>query len=263
MENNGMDINEHFFEEEFDNYLRNKMDTNEKQDFEKNISQDEVLNKKFQIHKDLHSGLLNIYKEEFIDNLKEIDANHPPRIQKVKLIQPWMKYAASIVILVGTLFFLTNKDNSKELYHKYYSHNPSIIPINARGGNLDEHYFDLNQKDFELIKRAVVLYERKDFSLALESFTTFNKAYPNNFPKAKLMEGTCLMELKLYDKALDMLKPLEKHYLNNNGSVSWLIALSYLGKGDQKNCIKYLKTEVQNEWVNVDSRDALLNDLQE
>jgi tetratricopeptide (TPR) repeat protein len=223
------------------------LSTEEKVNFEKQLSEDTELASAFETFKELHLHLENKFGNStelnaFKKNLKSISKEHfKTKKSKVVAFKPWQyAIAASVAILVG-LFVFQNIDPSFEDYD-----NPEMATFVERG--------DVNEN----LKLAQDAFNAKNYKTAIPYFEAILKV--NKTPEIQYFYAVSLLEDNQLQKAETNLSELKSGTSIYKNKATWYLALSKLKQEDYKSCKEILQT-IPDDFEDYDQVQELLNEL--
>jgi hypothetical protein len=231
----------------FGQYLENELSSEEKTNFEKQLSEDTELASSFEIFKELHLHLENKFSNEqelkdFKNTLKSI-SKEKFKTQKIKVVafKPWQyTIAASVAILVG-LFFFQNVNPSFEEYN-----NPEMATFVERG------YVNEN------LKLAQDAFNSKKYKTSIPFFEGVLKM--NKSPEIQYFYAISLLEDTQFQKAETNFSELKSGTSIYKIKATWYLALSKLKQKEYKSCKEILLT-IPDDFEDYHQVQQLLNDL--
>lgn len=231
----------------FDKYLENELSIDEKNTFEKELSEDHELASAFETFKELNLHLdnklgnakeLKVFKE----NLNSISKNNL-KTKKVKVIafKPWQYgVAASIAVLVG-LFLFQNTNPNFEDYN-----NPEKAYFTERG-DIDEN-----------LKQAQDAFNNKNYKKAIPYFESVLKEKKS--PEIQCFYAISLLESNQIQKAEVNFNEIKLGTSILKNKALWYLALSKLKQKEYSSCKKILLT-IPEDYEDYDQVQQLLNEL--
>ncbi|OXG09358.1 Tetratricopeptide repeat-containing protein [Flavobacterium araucananum] len=231
----------------FDQYLQGEMTVEQRNSFEKQLSEDPELASELETFKDVQSHLTNKFEHEeqreaFKANLtaisdKHFNANKP----KVVLMRPWYyAAAASAIILFGLFFF----DYNNPTFADY--DNPETASFVERG-NSDA-----------ALKEAQTAFNDGKYAVAIPLFEEILKE--NKTPEIQYFYGVSLLEESKCAKAEAVFNALISGTSVYKEKAKWNLALSKLKQKKYKECKQVLQT-ISQDYENYDSVEQLLDEL--
>jgi tetratricopeptide (TPR) repeat protein len=233
----------------FDQYLQDEMAVEERNSFEKQLSEDHEFAAAFETFKAVNLQLENKFgyeleREAFKENLSKVSDkhfnNHKP---KVIPLRPWhYGVAASAVILIGLL-----------LYN--YNQNPAFEDFN----HPEQAYFTERSDANAALKEAETAFNSKEYKKAVPLFESVLKT--NNTPEIQYFYGVSLLETDKIKKAETIFNDLKSGTSVYKDKATWNLALIKLKQNDYKACKEILLTIPQDyeDYVEVQS---LLKELE-
>jgi predicted Zn-dependent protease len=223
------------------------LSTEEKVNFEKQLSEDTELASAFETFKELHLHLENKFGNStelnaFKKNLKSISKEHfKTKKSKVVAFKPWQyAIAASAAILVG-LFVFQNINPSFEDYD-----NPEMATFTERG--------DVNEN----LKLAQDAFNAKNYKAAIPHFDAVLNSTKS--PEIQYFYAVSLLEDNQFQKAETNLSELKSGTSIYKNKATWYLALSKLKQKDYKSCKEILQT-IPDDFEDYDQVQELLNEL--
>ena len=232
----------------FENYLHNEMSADDKLIFEQKLQDDLQFRESFDLYQQttrLLDAKFSLETDRFQQNLKSISTayfnENQDKKAKVIAFKPWQyAVAASLVVLLGTWFFMQN--NAPE-YGDYNQHEAAYFTERgASDVNLKNAQDFFNAKDY---KSAVLAFEKVDNlkNPELQYFYAISLIETNNYAKAEMLLNNIKSGTSVYkDKA------------------TWYLALSNLKQNKLEECKTYLK-QLPAEAEDYEKAQKLLNDL--
>jgi TolA-binding protein len=231
----------------FDQYLQEEMTVEEKDSFEKQLSEDHELSSEFETFKEVQLRLKNKFefeeeREAFKTNLNEISDKHFNTSKpKVVLMRPWYYAAvASVIILFGLFFF----DYNNPTFADY--DNPETAAFVERG--------DTNAT----LKEAQAAFNDGRYKEAIPLFEEILKE--NNTPEIQYFYGVSLLEESKYPKAEAVFNELRSGTSVYKEKATWNLALSKLKQKKYNECKAVLET-ISQDYENYDDVEKLLDEL--
>lgn len=231
----------------FDQYLQGEMTVEEKDSFEKQLSEDHELSSEFETFKEVQLRLKNkfefeVEREAFKANLtaisdKHFNANKP----KVVLMRPWYYAAAASAIILFGLFFFDYNNPSFADYD-----NPETASFVERG--------DTNQA----LIGAQTAFNNGKYAVAIPLFEEILKE--NKTPEIQYFYGVALLEESKYPKAESVFNELKSGTSAYKDKATWSLALSKLKQKKYTECKEILET-ISQDYENYDDVEKLLDEL--
>lgn len=232
----------------FDQYLQGELTVDEKNNFEKQLSEDPELASAFESFKEMHFQLENKFGQEqerevFKGNLTRIsDKYFNKKKHKVVSLKPWYFAAAASVIIMFGLFFFDYKQ-----YPNFEDYN-----------HPESAYFTERSVSEETLKQAENDFNGKRYEKAIPLFENILKE--NNSPEIKYFYGISLLQVGKYVKAETIFKELETGNSVYRDKAKWNLALSKLKQGKYKDCKEILQT-ISQDYEDYDEVERLLEEL--
>lgn len=232
----------------FDQYLQGELTIDERNSFEKQLSEDHEFSSEFETFKEAQLRLKNKFeyeeeREAFKANLKTISDKHFNTSKpKVIGLNAWyFAAAASVVILFGLFFFNYNQNPAFEDYN-----HPEQASFTERG------------EAKETLKQAETAFNERKYSEAIPLFEAILKE--NKTPEVQYFYGVSLLEESQYKKAEAVFNELKSGTSVYKEKAKWNLALSKLKQKDYKGCKEILQT-ISEDYENYDDVQNLLEDL--
>ncbi len=209
---NDSDITQELFER-IEKYLLQKMSTEERLSFEKEMAVDPVLLGEVNIQRKLIKSVLTGSMKE---QLESIHIETQKETEKKSNRALWMGLAAGVAILLATgLYLINSPDLNEQLFAENASIDPGLpVPMSA-SNNFAFH-------------DAMVDYKNEQYEKAISKWQVLQKENPNNDTLTYYI-GACYFNSKQYQKAITQFDEVNK----NNTSVfrnksQWYEVLSLL-----------------------------------
>lgn len=207
-------------------YILNKLTTEEKAVFEELLKKDTD----FKNEVKLHSNLKEVIKKEDALNFRNLisDIEDNNTIKK-RSYTKWL-VAASIAVLFGLTYFLTenNKTSTNNLFTDYFEPYRNVIQPIERGNS---------QQDEKTI--SFTAYENGEYEKAIELFT---KLYTNTKESYYLFyKANALLKLEKANDAVPLLLEHLKTKDTLTEKSQWYLALAYLKLNNKVEAKKVLK----------------------
>jgi TolA-binding protein len=233
----------------FDQYLLGEMTVEERNSFEKQVSENEEFASEFRTFKEVLAQLDNKFRYEqerdaFKENLSVIADKHFNKDEpKVVLMRPWYyAAAASVAILFGLFFF-------------DYNQNPSFNDYNHPG---QAHFTERSNTNVNLIQAEKTFNSRK-FKEAIPFF----EAVLKNKKTAEIQYyyGVSLLQANQYKKAETVFNELKSGSSVYKEKALWNLALLKLKQKDYNGCKEILQT-ISQDYEDYDEVQELLDGLE-
>lgn len=214
----------------FDQYLQGEMTVEERNSFEKEVSENAEFAAEFRTFKEVQVQLENKFglveeREAFKENLSAISETHFNKNKpKVVVIRPWYyAAAASVAILFGLLFF-------------DYNRNPSFNDYNDPG---QAHFIERSNTNENLIQAEKAFNDRR-FKEAIPFFEAVLKQ--NKTSEIQYYYGVSLLQTNDYKKAEKVFNELKSGTSVYKDKSLWNLALIKLKQQDYKGSKEILQT---------------------
>lgn len=230
----------------FDQYLQGEMTVEEKNSFEKQLSEDSELASEFETFKEAQLQLKNKFeyeeeREAFKANLNSISGKHFNGKPKIIRMRPWyLAVAASVAILFGLFFFDYNNPTFEDYNH------PETASFVERGAT------------DEILKQAETAFNERKYKEAIPLFEEILKV--NKTPELQYFYGVSLLEESKYPKAEGVFNELKSGTSVYKEKAKWNLALSKLKQKKYKQCQEILQT-ISQDYENYDDVQDLLDEL--
>ncbi|HEX8013897.1 MAG TPA: tetratricopeptide repeat protein [Flavobacterium sp.] len=232
----------------FDQYLLGEMTVEERNSFEKEISENPEFAAEFRTFKEVQVQLENKFGHEqerkaFKENLSNIANKHFNKEKpKVVLMRPWYyAAAASVAILFGLFFF-------------DYNQNPSFNDYNHPG---QAHFTERSNTNVNLIQAEKAFNDRK-FKEAIPFFEAVLKS--NKTSEIQYYYGVSLVQTGQYKKAEGVFNELKSGNSVYKDKSLWNLALLKLKQKDYNGCKEILET-ISQDYEDYDEVQELLDAL--
>jgi len=232
----------------FDQYLQGELTIEERNSFEKEVSENPEFAAEFRTFKEVMVELQNKFghvqeREAFKENLSDISDKHfnknKPKVVKLK---PWYyAAAASAAILFGLFFFNHNSDPNFEDFNQ-----PEQAYFTERGDAALE------------LKQAEDAFNSKNYKKAILLFETILKQ--NKTAEIQYFYGISLLEENQFVKAESVFKELQSGTSVYKNKAAWNLALSKLKQKDYKASKEILLT-IPSDFEHYDKVEELLKEL--
>jgi len=232
----------------FDQYLQGELTIEERNSFEKEVSENPEFAAEFRTFKEVMVELQNKFghvqeREAFKENLSDISDKHfnknKPKVVKLK---PWYyAAAASAAILFGLFFFNHNSDPNFEDFNQ-----PEQAYFTERGDAALE------------LKQAEDAFNSKNYKKAIPLFETILKE--NKSAEIHYFYGIALLEENQFIKAESVFNELKSGTSVYKNKAVWNLALSKLKQKDYKASKEILLT-IPSDFEHYDKVEELLKEL--
>lgn len=232
----------------FDQYLQGELTVDEKNNLEKQLSEDAKMASEFESFKEMHFQLENKFGREqeradFEENLTRIsDKYFNKNKQNVVSLKPWYFAAAASVIIMFGLFFFD------------YKHYPNFEDYN----HPESAYFTERGVSEAILKQAENNFNGRRYDTAIPIFEMILKE--NNSEEIKYFYAVSLLQVGKYVKAESIFKELEAGNSVYKEKAKWNLALSKLKQGKYDDCKAILQT-ISQDYEDYDEVEQLLEEL--
>lgn len=206
-------------------------------------------NEEFKLEYELFEKAIQVAKLHTISGLKQDirEIRESANIPKTRLISPWLKIAASVILLavIGTGFYAQTYSNDS-LYVQAY------VPVSDYITNLDN--------DLSSLEKAVSLYNTEEYQGASEIFKTIASLENSESHIASFYLGICYMQMDKMDEAVEVLQRVQGPF---KSEAQWYLALAHLKLDHDDVSIVTLKSIVadNSDEAYVIKAQTLLNHL--
>ncbi len=236
---------------QFENYLSNEMNEEERLSFESRLITDPELKEKFELYQQTSQFLatrFNSDKRDFESNLKSISEHYfnqeaESKTKVFKLKNYYFAIAASVIFFLGLMVFL---QNSNPEYNDFNQH--ETASFTERNSSDESSVF---------LKEAQDFFNQKKYDSALRAF---QKMIPMNNAEENLFYGITLLETDHLDKAKVVFVEIENGTSVYRHKATWYLALLALKENDLAACKVYLK-KLPNNADDYEKAQKLLNEL--
>jgi len=229
--------------DDFDNYLRGAMSSEQKSNFLRKLEKDENLMSEFQAYKDIQDVLenrSNIVTKSMLQSREEKTPETNASKSKTSKNYKWIGFVAGLMLLAGIFYWSSTKNSGSESTLKYlYAANFTPYP---------NDYVKIERGDGELtdIKRIFIAYGSKDYEKVIRSIDIYNKELGD--PQLEFYKAVSLMATDQNLASLDLLERLKQNKnLSLDNQISWYIALNALKLKDVPKAKKYLQAIVNSK----------------
>lgn len=219
-------------QEEFDDYLFNRLSENKKTDFNQKISENQQLKKDFLVHQEIAQNIQSYGNQLLKSRLKSIHQEMLNQPKKSPIPLYLVGIACSILLIVFSILFYNNylRPTPNTVFTSYYK--PYPLSFQTR---------TTDQLKNEAIFQAQFLYRNQQYSDALIALNKLSKENQVD-PKILLGKGICYIELQEWEKALTTFSSIlalnESFYRDH---AIWYTALVYCKKQQFKQAKNKLK----------------------
>lgn len=232
----------------FESYLNNEMSTEEQLNFEQKLQDDLQFKESFDLYQQTTQFLDAKFSAEttsFKQNLQSISSayfnDNQNKKSKVIAFKAWQyAVAASVVVLLGTWFFMQN--NAPE-YGDYSQHEAA--------------YFTERGADDVNLKNAQDFFNAKDYKSAVLAFEKINDL---KNPELQYFYAIALIETNDFAKAEVFLNTIKSGTSVYKDKAVWYLALSNLKQNKIPECKSLLK-QIPSDAEDFDKAQQLLKDL--
>lgn len=170
--------------------------------------------------------ILNDNEKELSNLLKSESLSFKEKHSFRIFFSDWRKTAAILTLLIGLgatgIFFYHASYDEDDLFLKYYTPYEHSFTTRSSSVNFNNPF-----------KEGSDLYERRNYSLALERFKNISDSLFYG-DELNILEGVCEIELGSYNVAIEMFEKIDENSLYYTASL-WYQGLSYLKLKDKRN----------------------------
>jgi len=171
-------------------------------------------------------------RQELKKKLQGIGADHKKqKTTTPKRFAP-IGIAASVILLLGAIFFFNQDVNNQELFDDYYTSYPNIY---SQKGTSDD--------DKTLFEKTMILYDAKQYPLAQQNFETINSERELTDGE-QFYYGITLLEVNNTKTALAQFKNMTNTASPLYKDAQWYLGLCYVQENDVDKA-KIVLTELQ------------------
>ncbi|MCA1763861.1 MAG: hypothetical protein LC664_12840 [Flavobacteriales bacterium] len=216
-----------------DAYFANRLTPDEERELEGLLEKDDTLRLEFGIQIEIREAIRNRERNELKEKLRRLDEQSGD-----KRNLSWLLAAASIVVILGAVWFFavySNQPDYNELYAERFDAYPNVVAPLERSQSSESP---------ELVVRAFSEYDNEAYGEAHLSFRELYKEDGSEF--AIFYSGVSLMAMGEYDKAIGEFKrQSEWENTEFDAASKWYLALAHLKKGEREMALGYLE-ELKN-----------------
>lgn len=212
--------------QKIDDYLRDKLNAEERAAFEKELSMNEALQKEVALLAAVIKGVKKSGRDQLKSRLQKIHANQitqtkPAPVTKTRRLWPKIaSVAAAVALLIVTgIFLFKNQNLSPEMaFENYYQ--PYSLKLASRDATDNKLYLQINE-----------LYHHKKYKAALPLLEEALLIDPTN-TRLRLVTGICYLELDQLPTARNEFSSIvQAKDLRLTDKANWYLALSFLKEG--------------------------------
>lgn len=218
----------------FDDYLRGKMNTESKSDFEKKLENDSAFKSEFDSYIEFKEAMEELEIKDIHDYVNSLSTFKARRLNVFKY-----SAAAALIGIIVTVGFFLNR-SSTQIVQDYFT--PYQNVVTTRGEN-------------KKIEQALSLYDAGKYQEAIDELNEIE----NNLT-AKLYTAESFMALEQYSEAIELYDFILTKKTIFSEVAEFHIALAYLGMNDKAEAKKRLNS-IEKESVYFDQATLLLEDL--
>lgn len=261
-------------EELIDNYLLDLLTPIEQASFEKQLKQDEELQKQV-IHKkaairtfqkadilllqeNIEAARLQLLQDDFF-NIRKNTARKPSKRRVFSLTKvSILKVAATVSLITIILWWWFRPSPSEVLFAKFFQATSEHITAELNNPG----FYDIPEEQKRELKDALLLYNENQFKDGLLALKAFKLKYPSSpyLSSVTLYQGISALALHHYSDGIIELQNLidsenEDVYLNN--LANWYLALGYLHRGELEKT-KTILNKISGDQNLLQKADSLL-----
>ncbi|GAB5525515.1 MAG: hypothetical protein Roseis2KO_33870 [Roseivirga sp.] len=227
--------------------ILNELSPEEKLDFDQNERENEEFRSAVKLQRQMLASLEASEKVKLKTELKRIFSNIEPDVENDPRLSPkWYWLAASLIIVLVTFGWLTQRNDSDDIFDRYFDPYPAENRVRGESGKENQQAVFKFYEEGDYL-RVIELLEK---SLASETESRGQQLYLGN---AYLASGQP-------DKAIKTFEGIEKnssYYMD----AQWYLALSYLKNGNSSGAIIVLKSMLNERSLYASSARELLQEL--
>ena len=198
-------------------YFEKTLTENELVEFNEKLETDNEFKAEFEFQKSVQSAIRSNERAE----IKNLVASFEKPNQK----NGWWKYAAAVVVIIGSWVVFQqflSKPNPSELYLSYYQTYPNVIAPNVRGESKET-----------LKTKAFAAYDAGNFQTSAQLFGKLKEQISEDY--ATFYEGISYLETNKPEKTIALFenKKFDDNITAMEDYRKWYLALAYL-KTNQK-----------------------------
>jgi TolA-binding protein len=202
--------------ETIDLYLDGQLEGQELVDFMKEVEEDKKLAQEINFHREI---IESITDDEVHYLRQKLAILIPDLVKKAPHIKIFSAIAASI-ILVLSIFTITNQNNSQKVFDTYYA--PYETDLNTRSA----------ENTTTDISYAYLLYQNGEYKTAYSILENYNSLVNDNYT-AVFYQGICALEIGDYKIAEEkLLSFTQEAYSPFTLHAKWYLAMLYLKTED-------------------------------
>lgn len=231
----------------FDQCLQGELSNEARLDFEKQLSESQVLASEFETFKEVQIQLETKFdfaadRDAFTANLKTISKEHfKPEKTKVISIKPWTYLvAASVVLLLGLFLFNPSKPSFED-YNQY-----------------ENAYLTERGVGIENLKQAESAFNAKNYKAAIPLFEAVLKE--NKSAEIQYFYGVSLLEDNQIQKAETAFNEIKSGNSIYKNKAIYALALAKLKQKEYQSCKEILLT-IPSDYEHYDQVQELLDKL--
>lgn len=229
--------NHNYDESHIIRFLRNEMESEEKETFEKTLAESADLQRELAFHQQLMKGLDLNLREETKSYLQAFEKKEPSGIKKQRMgVSGLIKVASILIALFGSglivyMAFFQDPDN-KAIAASHFQPYPNHLTNITRGDN--------QEGSSNYIDKAMRYYSGEEYGKAI---SLFKKAIDRDKAKglATFYLGNAYLASGKSEKAIQTLEGADES-LPSDYEVKneWYLALAYLSNGQEKNALMHI-----------------------
>jgi len=203
-----------------EDYLRNKLNKEERAAFEMQLSTDDALKQEVELLSIVINGVKKSGRDQLKSRLQKIHETETSPASKTRRLWPMIAgIAASIALLMVVGIFIKNQKVSPQMaFENFYQ--PYSLQLASRDATDNKEYLKINELYFNKKYKAVLPLLKK--ALLTDSTNA----------RLNLATGICHLELNLLETArLNFLAIVKSKDLRLTDKANWYLALSYLKEG--------------------------------
>lgn len=175
------------------------------------------------------NGLEYVDSSKFRELLNEINDKVDARVKEKYFFRNKgivFSIAASILIIMSSIYFLTKSSEEEKIFYKYFEVYPNITSVSRSTGP--------NSK----LQSIMILYSAGDFKSFLEKSENITSFFPND--TLTFYRGVAFLASDEIEKGINSLAPLVNIQNNFHSEANWYSALGYIKNCDSQKAVQYL-----------------------
>ena len=233
--------------EKIENYLNNDLPGTDKEQFEKELQENEELRNEVQLHREMQTAIGDADTIAFRKKIEPLSSEK--RSKKSISSSSILKIAAVFIVILATTFFLiqSKNNNGNGLFQDYYV----LYPVEdlLRGQSA-------NEQRQQLLKK----YSNMEFAEIVDDLESLSAEFPED-SSLQMYLGNCYLNTGADTKAVSLFDKIpadSKHY----DHAQWYLALAYLKEENREMAKKTLEHIVSRASIHKENALELLSELE-